>query len=78
MMQLGAELDRMSQKTVSQGIKEGWLEMISKIIAVAEDGKENESIEGVLATAPDDISDGKFLVCLCTNNLLISFNIFWL
>ena len=78
MMQLVAELDRISQKTVSQDIKEGWLQMISKIIAVAEQEKENESIEAVLATVPDDISDGKFLVCLCTNDLLISFNIFWL
>ena len=67
MIQLAAELDRIMQKAVSQDIKEGWAQMIPKVIAVAEEERENQSIEALLSTAPDDISDGKFIGRLRTD-----------
>ena len=61
MIQLAAELDRIMQKGVSQDIKEGWGQMIPKVITVAEEERENQNIEALLSTAPDNISDGKLL-----------------
>ena len=55
------------QKAVSHDIKEGWAQMIPKVIAVAEEERENLSIEALLSTAPDNISDGKLHRCLLTD-----------
>lgn len=61
MIQLAAELDRIMDNGVSQQIKEGWEEMISKIIIVAEEEQDNPTIEALLSTAPDKMSNGRLL-----------------
>ena len=49
--------------TVAQEIKEGWEPMVPKVIIVAEEERDNQSIEALLSTAPDNISNGNLLGC---------------
>ena len=78
MIQLAAELDWIMQKGVSQDIKEGWGQMIPKVITVAKEERENQNIEALLSTAPDNISDGKLLWCLHNDYWMISHDLFLL
>ena len=61
LIQLVAELDHILERAVLQDIKEGWERMISKIIIVAEEERDNANIEVLLSFAPDNITDGNLL-----------------
>ena len=46
-------------KGTSQDIREGWVQMIPKIIKIAQEESDKGTIEVLLSTTPEDIPDGK-------------------
>ena len=43
-------------------IREVWIELVPKVIGIAEEESDNGTIEELISTAPEVISDGKLLV----------------
>ena len=58
-MQLTAELDRTMGRQISQELREGWENLVPKVIATAEEETDNANIQAMILLAPADMSDGK-------------------
>ena len=60
-LQLVSELDRIVGRHVSQGIREGWLDLVPKLITLAKEEHDNATIATIRSDIPVDIhvSDGK-------------------
>ena len=54
-----SELDRIVGRHVSQEIREGWLDLVPKLIAIATEEHDNATIATISSDIPADISDGK-------------------
>ena len=58
-LQLTAELDRAMGKHLSQEFREGWENLVSTVIAIAEEECDNTTIQTLISLAPAALSDGE-------------------
>ena len=64
------ELDRIVEKSAADAAVETWLELCDKIIALADQEVENQTVKRLRQLAPaDNLSEGglKITACLCTD-----------
>lgn len=59
LIQLTAEFDRVVGRRISQEIKEGWDDLVPKVIGIAQEEHDNDTIQTLLSIAPPDMTDGK-------------------
>ena len=56
-----SELDRIIGRNVSQEIREKWVDLIPKLIAIAAEEQDNSTIATITSDVPADLSDGRLL-----------------
>lgn len=54
-----SELDRIVGRQVSQEIREGWVDLKPKLIAIAAEEHDNATIATINSAVPVDVSDGQ-------------------
>ena len=52
------ELDRIVGRNVSQEIREGWVNLVPKLIAITAEEHDNATIATISSDVPADVSDG--------------------